>query len=68
MSAIACNCLTLDDSSLLHSPRCEIALDCPELDLELDHCDIRELAEIAALRDIDTALSIYRAYRARAAR
>lgn len=57
-----CDCLTRDDHDLPHASRCEVARGTlvPE---QFDHSDIRELAEIAANSDIDTALVILRRYR-----
>lgn len=59
-----CTCLTRDDHSLPHAVRCDIAAGTlvPE---QFDRADIRELAEIAANSDIDTALAILRGWMAR---
>lgn len=58
MSDAACNCLHHESrGEFEHASRC--ALGGP------DASDIRELAEIAAAVDIDTAMYVYRAYLAR---
>ena len=65
----ACTCLTTEDASLPHAARCAAFADRDGFTGgALDTTDIRELAELAANSDIDTALSILRAYRARTAR
>lgn len=52
-----CDCLTSEDPSLPHYVHCALAGDAP------DNGDIRCLAELAAYRDIDTALHVLRLYR-----
>lgn len=59
----SCTCLTRDSRMyggevFPHAARCDAA----EAHDEVDHDDIRELAEIAANSDIDTAVGVYRAY------
>lgn len=62
-----CTCLTREDHTLKHAARCDVVVLAEGTDWERvnDRDDIRELAEIAAYRDIDTALAIYRAHRTR---
>ncbi|QBI98366.1 hypothetical protein SEA_CARTHAGE_94 [Mycobacterium phage Carthage] len=55
----ACDCLTSEDHTLPHATMCAAAFN----GHDTDHSQIRELAELAAYKDIDTALSILRAYR-----
>lgn len=50
-----CDCLSAHDSSLAHAPACEMA------DPNAVNSPLRELAEMAAYRDIDAALMAYRA-------
>ncbi|AHN84061.1 hypothetical protein GJ25_gp050 [Mycobacterium phage Hawkeye] len=66
---VKCTCLTRDSGrhgqeDFAHAVRCAAAEDHEVLDAS----DIRELAEIAANSDIDTAVSIYRAVLNRAGR
>ncbi|QWY80945.1 hypothetical protein SEA_LARS_23 [Mycobacterium phage Lars] len=55
-NASGCDCLTSEDASLPHFMTCPAAGANPETS------DLRELAEIAAYKDIDTALAILRRY------
>lgn len=67
-TATACDCLTSDDSSLPHAARCAAFAYGDFEGGQLDTTDIRELAELAANTDIDTALHILRKHRASTAR
>jgi hypothetical protein len=59
-----CTCLTRDDHSLPHAAKCEaVTDDFAKQHTEIDRSDLRELAELAAFRDIDTALTVYRNHR-----
>lgn len=61
-----CTCLTRDSrGEFPHAANCEVRNERPVL---VDDSDIRELAEIAANSDIDTAVAIYRAYLKRGAK
>lgn len=63
-----CTCLSSEDTSLPHAARCDAVRYGDQHKFSpVDHDDIRELAEIAANSDIDTALTILRAHRARTA-
>jgi hypothetical protein len=57
---MVCDCLTAEDHTLPHYAHCGragMAVDAP------DNSNIRALAELAAYRDIDVALSVLREFR-----
>ncbi|WAB10114.1 hypothetical protein SEA_GRAVAILLIA_4 [Mycobacterium phage Gravaillia] len=62
--ANACDCLTVEDSRIPHWSHCNAVLNGPVDPATTDNDDIRELAELAAYKDIDTAVAILRRHRA----